>query len=76
MFKGNIQHETGVKSAYLQNRKGKPSSFKERGRLRRRGAFLKYGNKHLDRKARKCYPRGASFYRMVDLCTTHYMCNS
>ena len=75
MFKGNAQHEMGIKRAYIQNVKGK-SSYQKRKRLKKRGAFLKYGNKHLDRKARKCYPRGNSFIRMVDLCTSHHMHNS
>ena len=75
MFKGNTQHETGIKRAYIQNVKGK-GGYVERIRLKNRGAFLKYGNKHLDRKVRKCYPRGKSFFRMCDMCTSHHLTNT
>lgn len=75
MFKEHIKHEMGIKKDYIPNvRNG--LNYKDRLRLRKRGAHLKLGNKHLDRKVLKCYPRGKAWLRIVDLHTCYWANNT
>lgn len=67
MFSEQAKHEGGIKRQYIENVQGRRLPFSERMRLKKRGATLKYGNKHMDRKVMRCYPRGPAFLRLVDM---------
>lgn len=69
MFSEQAKHEAGVKRRYIENVQNKAIPFRERMRLKKRGATLKPGNRHMDRKVRKCYPRGPAFLKIVDMHT-------
>lgn len=76
MFSEQAKHEDGVKRHYIENTQGRRIPFKQRIRLRNRGATLKCGNKHLDRKVEHCYPRGPAFLRVVDMLTVSELLHS
>lgn len=69
MFGEQAKHEGGVKRRYIENTRGRRMLFSERMRLKKRGATLKFGNKNMDRKVERCYPRGPAFLRIVDMHT-------
>ena len=67
MFIEQDKHESGVKRQYIKNMRNRRLSYQYAKRLRKRGATLKIGNRHLDRKVERCYPRGPAFLRIVAL---------
>ncbi len=76
MFSEQAKHEFGIKRDYIENIRKEKLSFKERLRLKKRGATLRFGNKHMDRKVDRCYPRGPAFLRMVDMLTISQLTSS
>lgn len=67
MFSEHAKHEDGIKRRYIENVRNRRLPFREHMRLIKRGAALKSGNRHLDRKIRQCYPRGPAFLQIVDM---------
>ncbi len=74
LFKENIDQETVLSTRFLEGSKYNLNLHK-RVWLKRRGAFLGNGRKHLDRKIRHCYPRGPAWERIAALQSYHWCCS-
>lgn len=71
MFKEAGEQELAIsrscRNQFKANNKRRGRTFKQKIRIHRSGGRCFIDTPHLDRKIRRCYPRGPAAFRMMDL---------